>query len=153
MLRISKLADYATMIMTVCARVNEHSYTAKKLAEETRLQLPTVSKILKLLLKQGLLVSQRGAQGGYQLAKPAREISMAEVIAAVDGPIALTECNHAASQCGLMKSCATKYSWQLINLAIHEALSNISLADMIEQQFQPKLHIKLPGKFHVQAKH
>lgn len=143
MLKISKLADYATMIMAYCAHAPEQSYTAKKIAEATKIQLPTVSKLLKLLTKEQLLLSHRGVQGGYQIAKPAKEISMANVIEAVDGPIALTECNHGVSDCGLIKNCSTKHSWQLINIAIQDALSKISLAQMTNAQFEAKINFTL----------
>ncbi|MCD6047262.1 MAG: system Fe-S cluster assembly regulator [Gammaproteobacteria bacterium] len=143
MLRISKLADYATMIMAYCAHAPEQSYTAKKIAEATKIQLPTVSKLLKLLAKGHLLLSQRGVQGGYQIAKPPREISMADIIAAVDGPIALTECNHGISDCGLIQNCATKHSWQLINIAIQDALSKVSLAQMTGAQIETKINLNL----------
>ncbi len=130
MLRISKLADYATMVMAFCAREPENSHTAKEIALATRLQLPTVSKLLKILARHQLLLSQRGVQGGYQLAKEPYAITMAEVVAAVDGPIALTECNHHASVCGLAKCCTTKKSWQTINQVVSQTLSNITLADI-----------------------
>jgi FeS assembly SUF system regulator len=143
MLKISKLADYATMIMVYCAHAPEQSYAAKKVAEATKIQLPTVSKLLKLLAKGQLLVSQRGVQGGYHLAKPPREISMANIIEAVDGPIALTECNHSISECDLIQNCATKHSWQLINVAIQDALSKISLAQMSGAQIETKINLNL----------
>jgi FeS assembly SUF system regulator len=130
MLRISKLADYATMIMVRSARSPNESLTAKKIAQDMRLQQPTVSKILKLLAKAKLLNSQRGVQGGYKLSKAANEITVADIIAAIDGQIALTECNHDLSTCDLASSCSTKDSWKLINHAIYQVLSEMSLADL-----------------------
>ena len=131
MLRISKLADYATVVMVYCARQPENFYTAKMLAEVTTLQLPTVSKVLKMLVRKNLLISHRGASGGYQLARPAQTINIAQIVAAVDGPLALTECNHPLSQCEFMKNCSTKHSWQIINRVIDAALTKISLAEML----------------------
>lgn len=133
MLRISKLADYATMIMVFCARDPAASYTAKKIATETFIQQPTVSKVLKLLAKHQLMISQRGMHGGYQLAKAATQITMADVVAAVDGQIALTECSQHDSHCELSKKCTTRQNWQVINGIIYQALMKISLADMLQE--------------------
>jgi FeS assembly SUF system regulator len=130
MLRISKLADYATMIMTHAARLPDHSLTAKQIAQEIKLPQPTASKILKLLAKAQLVCSQRGAQGGYQLLRKANEISLADIVAAIDGQIALTECSHGGSHCDLADNCATQNSWKLINQIVYQALSEISLADI-----------------------
>ena len=94
MIRLGKLTDYGLVLMTYIAHSHDRSlHTARDLAVESRLPLPTVSKLLKELLQGGLLVSQRGIKGGYSLAREPREISVAEVIAVLEGPIALTECS------------------------------------------------------------
>ena len=92
MIRITKQTDYGIVLLTHLAANPERQYTAPELAAEARLPLPMVSKILKLLARDGLLASHRGVKGGYSLARPAEEISMAEIIAALEGPIAITEC-------------------------------------------------------------
>jgi FeS assembly SUF system regulator len=144
MLRISKLADYATIIMVYCGRHPEQSFNAHVIADATNVSRPTVSKILKLLGKANLLISQRGTKGGYQLAKKPEQITMAEVIAAIDGRISLTECNHGQTHCELLSNCATQSSWQVINKAVFDALSQVSLAHMINAQFETKIHIAPP---------
>lgn len=131
MLRISKLADYATLIMAYAARTPDMPLTAKKTASDLGLQYPTVSKILKRLAKANLLISMRGAQGGYQLAHVPTEINIAEIISVMDGPIALTKCSHVLLHCTLSQNCTTKNNWQSINQIIYEKLAEVSLADMV----------------------
>lgn len=132
MLRISKLADYATAIMAYIARAPGNALTGKKIAEDIALKPPTVSKILKLLVKAQLLQSKQGAQGGYLLSRAATHITMVDIISAIDGNIALTECGHIDAQCHLADHCQTKNSWQLINQAIFATLSRIHLSDLID---------------------
>ncbi len=94
MIRFAKLTDYGLVLMTIMARDSVAAvHTARDLAAASRLPLPTVSKVLKQLLQSGLLTSHRGLKGGYGLAKEAAEISVAEIVAAIEGPIALTECS------------------------------------------------------------
>lgn len=130
MLRLSKLADYGTSVMTVLAGDPGAVRNAAELAQLTHVSMPTVSKILKALARDKLVVSMRGAQGGYRLARAPREITMAEVIAALEGPIALTECAEAQGHCTIEPRCAVRTNWQRINLAIAEALRNITLEEM-----------------------
>ena len=108
----------------------EKMYTAKELAETTEIPLPTVTRILKMLSNGELLESQRGPQGGYSLTKSAKEISVAEVIEAMEGPISLTECASDDCGCSYEAYCAVGKPWQQINKAIREVLENINLADM-----------------------
>jgi FeS assembly SUF system regulator len=91
MLKLGKMADYGTMLMTVLAAEPGRQYSAQELATRTHVAAPTVSKLLKQLTRGGLIASLRGAQGGYRLARPAESITVADVIAAIDGPIALTQ--------------------------------------------------------------
>jgi len=130
MLRLSKLADYGTSVMTVLAEQPQTVRNAAELAQLTHVSTPMVSKILKMLARDKLVVSTRGAQGGYRLARAPHEISMAEVIAALEGPIALTECAEAHGHCTIEPRCAVRTNWQRINLAVAEALSNITLEEM-----------------------
>lgn len=130
MLRISKLTDYATVILACLATHNERLYTASEIAELTHLSAATVAKLLKKLNRGGLVSSERGSHGGYQLAKPASDISAAAILDALEGPFALTECSGKHSTCNLAGSCDVGHSWQRVNAAIHRALNDVSLAQL-----------------------
>jgi FeS assembly SUF system regulator len=132
MVRLSKLTDYGLMLLTYMAREHDISlWTARDLARESGLPKSTVSRLLQELLKGGLLVSERGIKGGYSLARAARNISVAEVIAALEGPIALTECSTGISGlCDLESCCAIKSNQQLISQAVRAVLLGITLADL-----------------------
>ena len=131
MIRITKQADYGVVLMTLMASHATNLWKASELAAETGLPQPTVSKILKLLTRARLLASQRGVKGGYTLGRAANEISVAEIVAALDGPIAVTECiEQTPGECPREDRCGVRGNWQRINLAIHDALESISLADM-----------------------
>ncbi len=130
MLRISKLTDYATLLLMHMARAPLQVYSARGLAERAGLPAPVVAKLLKLLAREGLLLSQRGAAGGYGLARAPERISMAQILAAVEGPLAVTECALGRGVCEMEKGCATRPHWQLIGHALQVALDAVSLADM-----------------------
>lgn len=130
MFKISKLADYAVVIMHFLSEQHGQLLSAKAIAQAIDLSLPTTSKVLKLLNDQKLLLSSRGIQGGYQLVKSAELTSLADIVAAIDGPIALTECADKHGQCNRIEQCKLPRNWQLINQIIHDALSEVSLADM-----------------------
>lgn len=132
MLKLSKLADYATVLMTAVAREPAQTQTGQGLAERTRIPLPTVAKLLKTLTKGGLLESLRGARGGYRLARPAEQISVADIIGALEGPIAVTDCAGHSGGCSIETDCATRANWRLINTAIREALEAVTLAQMVQ---------------------
>jgi len=131
MLRISRLTDYATVILASLAGGNLAS--AADIAERTRIGLPTVSKLLKELQHAGLVLSVRGARGGYQLARPAGSINAAEIIDAVEGPVALTECAGGAGQCGIESTCLVGHGWQRISHAIRRALVDVSLEELVRR--------------------
>jgi FeS assembly SUF system regulator len=132
MIRITKLTDYAIVLLSHMAREPEGSVrTARDLVADSKLPLPTVGKILKTLSRAGLLVSHRGARGGYTLAHPPGEISIADVLAAVEGPIALTECSSGAPDlCVLEPFCPVRSNWQKINRVVRQALERLTLAEM-----------------------
>jgi FeS assembly SUF system regulator len=134
MVRLTKLTDYGLVLLTYMAREHDISlWTARDLARESGLPKPTVSRLLQELLKGGLLVSERGIKGGYRLARRARDISIAEVIAVLEGPIALTECSTEVSGlCDLESCCAIKNNQQLISQAVRALLLGITLADLAE---------------------
>jgi len=130
MLRISKMTDYGTVVITHLAKDPERLYSARELAEELHIGVATVSKVLKTLERADLLLAQRGKNGGYRLSRPANDISVAEVIRAMEGPIALTECASEAVQCEQEASCSVQSNWQRINHAIMRALEGVSVAEM-----------------------
>lgn len=130
MLRISKLADYATLIMSRLAQNAETLSSASQLAKILGLSLPVVSKILKILCQAGLLTSVRGADGGYRLARPAQEITLAAVVSAIEGDFAVTECCSLRGSCVLDSTCATKNNWKVINGVISSALEKVTIQDM-----------------------
>ena len=137
MLRISKLTDYATLLLTHMARAPQQVYSARGLAEQAALPLPVAAKLLKLLAREGLLVSQRGAAGGYVLSRAPQRISMAQILAAVEGPLAVTECALGRGVCEMEKGCATRPHWQLIGHALQVALEAVNLADMVAPKAAP----------------
>jgi FeS assembly SUF system regulator len=132
MLRVSRLVDYATMVMTCVASHPDAVLSAAQIAEETRLESPTVGKLLKALGQAGLLESFRGINGGYRLARPAREICVAEIVEAMEGPLGMTECSHAAGQCERERGCTVQGGWRRIHRALESALRAMSLADMLQ---------------------
>jgi FeS assembly SUF system regulator len=129
MLRISKLTDYAILIMVELTRDGE-MLSAHTLAERIYVEVPTASKVLKLLAGNGLLESYRGANGGYRVSRTGAEISVAEVIAAIEGPIAMTECSVEEGLCSQEDNCGLRSNWQRISLAVAQALRDVSLAEM-----------------------
>jgi FeS assembly SUF system regulator len=131
MLRISRLTDYATVILASLADGGLAS--AADIAQRTRIGLPTVSKLLKELQHAGLVRSVRGARGGYQLARPAASINAAEIIDAVEGPVALTECAGGAGNCGIEATCLVGHGWQRISRAIRHALVDVSLEELLRR--------------------
>ena len=132
MLRISKLTDYATVILAHLASAPERLQTAAEVSERTGVAQPTVTKLLKQLQKSGLVVSVRGIRGGYQLSRPASEISAAAILDALEGPVAITECASHDSHCGIEQACRVGHTWQRINGAIHRALQDINLSQLAD---------------------
>jgi len=131
MLRVTKLADYGIIILTQFAARPDTVLNARDVAQQVRLPLPVVSKVLKLLARDGLLVSHRGKRGGYGLARRPGEITIASVIRAFEGPIAMTECSdRVKGDCGIEKNCPVRTNWHRINSAIYEALERITLEQM-----------------------
>ncbi|HET8699500.1 MAG TPA: SUF system Fe-S cluster assembly regulator [Gammaproteobacteria bacterium] len=127
---MSKLTDYGTMVLAQLAANDGGLSTAGQVADATHLGQPTVSKLLKSLVRAGLVVSTRGVQGGYALARPATAISAAEIIDALEGPVAITECSSTGGGCNLESYCRVGMAWQRINFSIRKALESVSLADL-----------------------
>ena len=130
MLRLSKLTDYGTVVLAEMARQPERRHSASELAAALHLAAPTVSKLLKQLAKGGLVKSQRGAKGGYSLARPPEEITAVHIIDAIEGPVAITQCSMSHSRCGIESVCGVGHNWQRISLAIRDALRGVTLAQL-----------------------
>jgi FeS assembly SUF system regulator len=131
MLRVTKLADYGIVMLTRFAAQPDAVLNARDVAREVKLPLPVVSKVLKLLARDGMLISQRGMKGGYGLARKPEEITIASIIRALEGPIAMTECtDRVRGDCGMENNCPVRGNWHRINSAIHEALDQITLSQM-----------------------
>lgn len=131
MLRISKLADYGTVVMTYLAYAPERLVSAPEVASAIGLELPTVSKILKILARAGLLRSQRGSKGGYVLARAPEDISVAEIIDALEGhPMGLTECSSTPGVCRRESCCSVRANWQRISETVRAVLYRISLTEL-----------------------
>lgn len=130
MFRMAKMTDYGILLLTqFAAHEDRPVFTARELAHEARLPLPTVGKLLKQLSHGGLLLSQRGTRGGYSLARAPREITVASIIATLEGPVSITECGGAV-RCEHETFCATRPNWQIINDTIRASLEGLTLADM-----------------------
>ncbi len=128
MLRITKITDYGFILLAHMATQEAGMlHNAKDLSTSIGIPLPTVSKVLKILTQGGILQSHQGSKGGYSLAKPADQISAAEIIEAVEGPVAITDCSGAE---GCDRNCAVSPSWQKVNGAVIGALAGLTLADM-----------------------
>ena len=129
MFKLGKLTDYGTVLMTALALEPARVQTSPELAGATRLAGPTVAKLLKLLGKAGLVESLRGAHGGYRLARSPERISIADIVCALEGPIALTEC-AVHRGCGIESHCGVRSNWRVINDAVRSALEAVTLAQM-----------------------
>jgi FeS assembly SUF system regulator len=130
MLRISRLTDYATVLLAALAGEPGRVQTAAALAQQTHIAGPTVSKLLKQLQRAGLVTSTRGLHGGYRLARPAAQISAAAVLDALEGPVALTDCSVGHGYCEIEHHCRVGRVWQRLNLAIRRSLYDVSLAQL-----------------------
>jgi FeS assembly SUF system regulator len=131
MIRLTRISDYGIVLMTQLAARGDHApRNARQVATAARLPLPVVRKILKVLTREGLLASHRGSKGGYSLARSPEQISAAEMISALDGPIGLTECAVHPGQCEQEPNCHVREPWKRINAVVHHALHSVTLAEL-----------------------
>ena len=137
MLKMGKLTDYATVIMSYLAQNPGEVRAASELATVVGISAPTALKVLKTLARAGLLQSQRGTKGGYQLTRQAADITMADILQAMEGPIGLTECGSSPGVCVRESQCSVRTNWQRISQAIGEALAGVTLAEMAAPPAQP----------------
>ncbi len=132
MIKVSKLADYSVVILVALAECDCDVTNTSSLSELTKLPEPTVSKILKLLAKAGIVKSTRGINGGYTLERASAEISVEQIVRAIDGPIVIAACADGLEpDCNLIESCSVRGRWDGVNDAIRDALENITLSDML----------------------
>lgn len=144
MIRLSNLADYAVLLMSTIAARPDEIHTAATLNAETKVPLPTVSKILGKMAKAEFLASHRGIGGGFSMSMNKEEISVADIIEAVDGPVQLTNClGEEDAGCGYETVCTTRSKWNKINEAVYHALDSVSLSDMIHEPYD---FFQLPNK-------
>ena len=131
MLRVTKLTDYATVLLTVLAARPGGVLSAAELAEQSGLEIPTVAKVLRPLAQAGLVEGFRGAGGGYRLARDAAAISLVEIVEAMEGPLGMTECSLHDGACGIEQSCGVRANWRRINDVGADALRGVTLAQML----------------------
>jgi len=130
-LRISKLTDYGTVLLAHLAANQDDVCSAAEVAMATGIAVPTVSKLLKSLGHSGLVTSTRGANGGYRLACAPNDVSAADIINALEGPVSITECSAIDSHCEHEGMCSVGGAWQKVNVAIRRALDDVSLDDLL----------------------
>ncbi|GAB2906478.1 SUF system Fe-S cluster assembly regulator [Paralcaligenes sp. KSB-10] len=132
MLRISKIIDYGTLVLTHMASSPKHLFSVADLSATLGLGQPTVSKVLKALGRHDLVKSSRGAHGGYALSRPAAQINIAQIVDALeDQPFGLTECSATPGACSFETSCQIRMNWQRINAIVRRTLEDVSIADMV----------------------
>ncbi len=138
MIKIGRMTDYGTLIMTYLARDSERLHAAHEIAQAVNVSLPTANKVLKSLARAGLLESQRGIKGGYLLSRTPEQITMADIIRALEGPVGLTDCGTAQQpgNCNRQPSCSVKTNWQRISKAVNDALAGVTLAELSEPPVQ-----------------
>lgn len=150
MLRITKLTDYGIVLLVQLANGGkQNSQNARSMAEATSLPLPVVSKILKSLAQGGLLTSQRGAKGGYALARRPEDVTVAEIIVALEGPIALMECSAGPGHCDQETACPVRDPWQRIHQSILEMLRRVTLRELVGDLQEEFLYLET-GESHVE---
>lgn len=144
MIRLTNLADYAVVLLCQMVEEGNALVSAQQLAETTTLPVPTISKILGALGRANILVSQRGLKGGFQLARPATDITVADIVEAIDGPIALTNCvGGQPKDCAIEDACHQRSSWNVINNAIKDALHGVTLQDIASPVSPSALNIQV----------
>jgi FeS assembly SUF system regulator len=130
MIRMTRLTDYAIVLLTTFAREPGRTRSASELAKTTRVPLPTVSKVLKLLAQSGILAAHRGVKGGFSLTRRPEEISVTQIIGALERSIAMTQCCETSGDCRLEPVCMVRDNWRRLNRVVLKALDGITLAEM-----------------------
>ena len=131
MIRLARLADYGLLISAALAELGPELVKLEQVAERTALTVPTVRKVMKLLVDGGVVASERGARGGYRLSRPASDVTLADVIHAVEGGVALTDCGRTEVECEVAGNCTIQANWLVVNGAVNDIFERITLADML----------------------
>ena len=131
MLRITKMTDYAVLILANLALYDNKMLTAKEIASETHISLPTTQKILKKLSRKNLVISKQGVSGGYSLDPETKKLSVANLLEKLDGDLSITQCSSNDDQCEVEDFCNIGNAWQMINQRVQWALNDITLGDLI----------------------
>ena len=148
MIKLSKMTDYGVVIMSEMGRIENRILTAPDLSLYTGLPVPTAAKILRVLAKNNLLSSIRGAHGGYRLDRKPSQISIAEIVRVLEGPVAVTSCvDTSHDDCSVEQCCPMRGGWEKINRAINAAMEEVTLADMCQENTSalPRLAKKAPA--------
>lgn len=141
MFRLSRMTDYGIVLLAHLASERSRNpdecapQNARELAQQVGLPLPVVSKVLKQLARAGILESHRGAKGGFTLTRRPEDLSVVELVTALDGPVALTQCAALPGGCDHESTCAVRSPWQVLNRVVQYALSEVSLADLVNPSF------------------
>lgn len=139
MLRISKMTDYGVVVLNKMVDAGAVRLSTEDLVQATKLAVPTIRRVMKALSDGGLVIAQRGAKGGYRLARAAEQIRIIDVVQAFEGPVSLTECTSDDVQCEIMDSCTLSSNWNGINQLLVQVLSSISLQDLRNPKRQEQL--------------
>lgn len=151
MLKLGKLTDYATLLLSAMAAEPARLHSGQALAQRTAVSAPTVAKLLKQLQRAGLVESTRGVRGGYRLQRAPEQLTVADIIRALEGPIAVTDC-AVHGHCSLEPGCGIKGPFRLLNAAITQALEAVSLADLARSLASQPAATEFPLSFHPAAR-
>lgn len=136
MLKVTRLADYAVSIIASFNGCEDDILSSQEIIKKTKLKKATVNKLLSKLVKKSFLEAFRGANGGYKLKKDLSDISIKELIEAIEGPVLLTDClNKNANNCNLFNVCNTKTIWSYVNTAINQTLDGIKVKDIKSDKY------------------
>ena len=138
-LRIGKMTDYGVLVLNKMVDAGAVRLSTEDLVQATKLAVPTIRRVMKALSDGGLVIAQRGAKGGYRLARAAEQIRIIDVVQAFEGPVSLTECTSDDAQCEIMDSCSLSGNWNGINQLLVQVLSSISLQDLRNPKRQEQL--------------
>lgn len=148
MLKISKLTDYGVVVLDQLARAGSVKQSTEDISEATVLPIPTVRKVMKALADAGLVIAQRGAKGGYRIARAPAQIRILDVVQAFEGPVALTQCSTDGEPCEITDDCSLSGSWGGINILLMQVLARVTLEDVRNPQVQERLYKELTDPSH-----
>ena len=148
MLRIGKMTDYGLVVLNQLAQGAAHKRSTEEIAQTTGLTMPTSRKVMKGLVDAGLVNAQRGAKGGYRIARAPQQISVLDVVQAFEGPVSLTECSADDNACEITASCSLSSNWSGINELLLGVLGGITLDDLRHPEVHEQLHQDITQQLH-----